>query len=353
VVNEGWPGRNSRELLETLGAQLQRHAPAVVCILVGVNDTWSRPRQLEAGAEDAGQDDRGLELRWRTGRLLALCLAALTGGEQTTQQVPSLLGSWAMIHRRIDFATGGRGNLDGRPMTWRQEGPWLEVHCPDTFHVVARLQGDDRAVRLVSTDAGAPEVVLERLENMVDGRIAAARRAIVEANQAFASTLLAPVLAATRDDDVWAVRLHRAARGVTAATGDVDLAQVHADWLLAHGQALDASVDPGSSETLDGTLEGVLSDHLRRSIALCRRRGTVPILVTYPYEWAFLSVHARVADELGVTLVEAGPKFVALARADPGARLFVADGHCSDLGYAHLAELVGSAVARALAARPH
>jgi lysophospholipase L1-like esterase len=348
VVNEGWPGRNSRDLLENLAAQLQRHTPAVVCILVGVNDTWSRPSLLPEGAEDAGRDDRGLRLRFRTGRLLTLCYAALTGREPAAVAPPSPVGSWAMIHRRIDFAADGSGSLDGQPMTWQQRGPWLEVRCPGHFHVVAHVEGDARALRLVPADAGASEIALQRLADMVDARIAAARRAVAEDNRGFAPTLLQPVLAATTDRDPWAPRLRRAALEIAAAVGDEAGQRTHGEWLRAHGEAA-AGAEPAAPAA--APLQGVLGEHLRRAVALCRRHGAAPILVTYPYEWDIHAAHARVAAELGVALVETDAAFAARRTAEPSVDLFVTDGHCNDAGYRLLAQLVAVAVGAALDGR--
>lgn len=348
VVNEGWPGRNSREVLENIGALLQRHTAALVCILIGVNDTWSRPGRLATGAEDAGRDDRGLHFRWRTARLLALCVDALTGEGQTAPPTPSLLGSWAMIHRRIDFVADGTGSLEGLPMTWRQEGPSVEIRASDQFHVIARVRGNHRMVQLEHARAGASAITLERLESMVDLRIAAARRAILESNHASAQMLVAPALAMTRDTDAWSVRVHRAALEVAASAGDDAAQQVHASWLSARGENLAMPGDAASAVEVDGTLEVVLAEHLRRTVAMCRRSGAEPILVTYPYEWEFLAVHARIAEELGVEVVQAGPVFADLARAEPATQFFIADGHCNDRGYAHLAELVAAAVTRVL-----
>lgn len=76
VVNAGWPGQNSRDVLWKIDAQLRTNRPAVVCVLVGLNDTWTRPARLDDAdlAASAG-DGSGWTLRFRTWRLLQLVLS--------------------------------------------------------------------------------------------------------------------------------------------------------------------------------------------------------------------------------------------------------------------------------------
>ncbi len=80
VVNAGWPGRNSRDALLHLEQQLRTHRPELVFVLVGLNDTWSRPEQLDLEAVASASPDDGprWQWRWRTGRLLQI---AFGGGE--------------------------------------------------------------------------------------------------------------------------------------------------------------------------------------------------------------------------------------------------------------------------------
>ncbi len=79
VVNRGWPGRNSSELLQRLPGMLLRERPDYVCILIGNNNRWSHaemnlpPPQLHTAS---GQDDQGWQWRWRTLRFLQLRYAA-------------------------------------------------------------------------------------------------------------------------------------------------------------------------------------------------------------------------------------------------------------------------------------
>lgn len=65
VVNAGWPGNNSWQVLESLPKLLATHHPKFVCVLVGINDTWSLPRPGVISAKDAeGQGTDGRSFRW-------------------------------------------------------------------------------------------------------------------------------------------------------------------------------------------------------------------------------------------------------------------------------------------------
>jgi lysophospholipase L1-like esterase/Tfp pilus assembly protein PilF len=71
VVNAGWPGQNSREALLRLEEQLETNQPRLVCVLVGLNDSWTRPSPVTE-ADLSERDSGGWAWRWRTLRLLHL-----------------------------------------------------------------------------------------------------------------------------------------------------------------------------------------------------------------------------------------------------------------------------------------
>jgi hypothetical protein len=81
VVNAGFPGRNSRGVLERIDAQLERVRPAFVCILVGLNDRWSHPERLDLSATPSASvsDDRAWRFELRTLRLWKLVLNQFRG----------------------------------------------------------------------------------------------------------------------------------------------------------------------------------------------------------------------------------------------------------------------------------
>ena len=69
VINGGWPGQTSREILLKLPAQLARHRPGVVCILAGMNDPWSRPERVRPEDLSSGADAEAFPLQVRLLRL--------------------------------------------------------------------------------------------------------------------------------------------------------------------------------------------------------------------------------------------------------------------------------------------
>ena len=205
-----------------------------------------------------------------------------------------------------------------------------------------------RMLQLVPVDRIATENSLERLSAMVDRRIGAARRALGDGEHALARMLLQPVLQATTDTDSWAARLHRAVREIMGGIGDDDARQAHENWLLAHHEPLDPRADGAPPDEPGQTFEGVLADHLRRAVTLCHRRGVLPILATYPYDWTLQTVHARVTGEQSAELADTWPVLRKLLTADPSSIWFVPDGHCNDAGYGQLAKVVAAAIDRAL-----
>lgn len=78
VVNAGWSGQDSREVLQRLDGQLRACSPERVYVLVGLNDYWNRPAGfvLPPDGRGAGPDPEAFPIRWRTGRLLRLLRGA-------------------------------------------------------------------------------------------------------------------------------------------------------------------------------------------------------------------------------------------------------------------------------------
>lgn len=74
VVNGGQSGQNSRDVLSRLDSQLAEFRPRVVCVLVGFNDSWSRPKPWSTDAEPV--DYSSYRFRWRLPRLLAWAVGA-------------------------------------------------------------------------------------------------------------------------------------------------------------------------------------------------------------------------------------------------------------------------------------
>ena len=73
VRNGGMPGQDSAFMLQRLPSLLQPETK-VLCVLMAFNDTWSRPARVDLAAIPPATDPAGFQWRWRTGRLVALCL---------------------------------------------------------------------------------------------------------------------------------------------------------------------------------------------------------------------------------------------------------------------------------------
>jgi hypothetical protein len=149
-VNEGYPGQTSRDVLARLGAQIARYRPDVVYVLVGTNDHYFRPAELEAGAESTTESS-GFPWRLRTRRLFLVLVEWLAGGRAERDAQRPFVGVWHTNTFEMEFAAdgtfrfgdnvwrwsldpAGRLNLaepDGRVVLveWHLEGPRLYVQC--------------------------------------------------------------------------------------------------------------------------------------------------------------------------------------------------------------------------------
>lgn len=97
VVNTGWPGQNSNDALRKLDAQLRDNRPVLVCVLLGLNDTWTRPERLEAS--DLGGAGDGWQLRFRTWRLVQILIGEYGGDEVVTagNELPGVARAVALM----------------------------------------------------------------------------------------------------------------------------------------------------------------------------------------------------------------------------------------------------------------
>jgi|GEM_PF-1582170 len=69
VVNCGYPGKNSAEMLQSLDYLLEQHAPEFVILLSGANDTWSKPKRVDLNTLDASSGVKRWQWKLRTLRL--------------------------------------------------------------------------------------------------------------------------------------------------------------------------------------------------------------------------------------------------------------------------------------------
>ena len=95
----------------------------------------------------------------------------------------------------------------------------------------------------------------------------------------------------------------------------------------------------------DGPVAATLADHLEQMVRYCRSHGAEPLLLTYPFHNDVLErAQRRAAQETGATLVDVTARFDQLLAEHAREEFFVPDGHCNDLGYRSIAEVVARAV---------
>jgi lysophospholipase L1-like esterase len=148
VVNAGWPGSTSREVLLAVKERLETVDPACVIVLVGVNDVWRAPALLgedeldrAAAASNETSSGGGFRLEWRTRRLLQLLLQPAE--ERPTAVLPeqvapsqleepapvaqdALVGRWRSNEGEMTLHADGTAELDGVAYRWTRRGPSVD-----------------------------------------------------------------------------------------------------------------------------------------------------------------------------------------------------------------------------------
>jgi lysophospholipase L1-like esterase/tetratricopeptide (TPR) repeat protein len=170
VVNRGWPGRNSREVLTTLEESLGTLRPQVVCILVGINDSWSRPAllQLPAGttpeattaAPTAGEP---FVFRMRLPRLIATFRSKdpfrdhVDASATRRDQVDTgfLVGSWASYSplMRLELRQDGSGSLDDARLRWTATEKRLTLQI-ENLPAIVYFWRDDGGTLVINRSPG-------------------------------------------------------------------------------------------------------------------------------------------------------------------------------------------------------
>jgi lysophospholipase L1-like esterase len=322
VVNGGFPGRNSHQLLERLEGQLTTHHPEFVCILVGLNDRWSHPKRWTG---DSTLADDGWRLEWRTLRL------------------------WRLLWQPRGVTTA------------REFEPILRADDP---RVLA-----DRSTAVETADLSAADLaaLAEMAAESAADRLPLLRRAAKAANSSPTTALRAAVLAALLTGD-----LERFTAEVTQGTAtDPDQLDGVLRELEVTGAAREAICDafaqplgwrhddgiwlhPGRGEhrahvTVDWQEVGPKAlatfenhkEHIKTAVAMCRSHGSLPLLIGYPNLTSFPDAFLLdAAKQAGIEFLPTLPAFAERQKADPNAVLFVADGHCNDAGYRIMAEVV-------------
>lgn len=183
VLNGGLPGRNSHDLVLHLRSQLSESRPAIVYVMVGANDGWSRPSRATP-AEVAHEGTAAFPWRWRTARLLALAHQALlgpsmvvpTGGPSLPSSPaavpppapspvgevrPELVGSWNYQGVTVKLEADGRLSYCGTALAWSVQGDEIVLvgPSPDTVQRI-RWNLRDGALHVSGGSLGKDAVLL-------------------------------------------------------------------------------------------------------------------------------------------------------------------------------------------------
>jgi lysophospholipase L1-like esterase len=166
VVNRGWPGNTSADVLRTLAAESATR-PAVVCVLVGVNDLSLRPARLTADEEAAAAGaSAAFPWRFRLGLLASLAWDLLRGGPAYStaaapaDAAPPFVGVWHVGSIELRLAPDGEASLGPYRYRWRQDGADLVLESeapPRMVRAAWRAAGG----KLLVTVPDAPELPFE------------------------------------------------------------------------------------------------------------------------------------------------------------------------------------------------
>jgi hypothetical protein len=452
VVNAGWPGQDSRRVLETLAARMQDYSPEIVCVVVGCNDRWNRPALLEF----ATQHQPGFRLEWRTGRLAKLVMRGIGALHDQPPPAADSTGiedaaprpqgpTEAMIATAGQLVREAGITLSTEPAQWQNEpdpstrddvyGARTNIENGDYNEAVARLQAarartpNEPQIRTLLVNAwtrlGKRELVEPELQQLRERHAADPSLTntwcLVEALRAAGQT--AECVQVAQDGvqrmplaaGLWSIiaytELTRDAEAASPAFRRCveltnGLRQDSASWVAGLGRCT-ATKDPANgarllvaSVLLQGRLEGfpwgsfqvaaaaavpkalmrdvialpdlddhgrsmlqaafaeiyeaapgewqqVLAAHLEAIDDVVTSFGARCIFGSYPFNGAQNQVVRNTAAARAIDFVAVSERFERELTTRRREELFVADGHCSDAGYAIMAEEIGRAVQRA------
>lgn len=155
VINCGWPGSTSGDLLAKLGEQLAAYRPRIVYVLTGCNDVW------RGRAGTAPPEDEGFRLELRTLRFFELVIHWWSTGGNTQGTVvredAPFLGEWHAGPLSMHFLPDGRVESESGHMTWSADGPALVLVDPGKqLRIEATWQIEDDRLVLASAVWPAP-----------------------------------------------------------------------------------------------------------------------------------------------------------------------------------------------------
>lgn len=141
VINCGWAGRDSGTVLKLLPDQLQRFRPDYVCVLVGINDQWTR------GTEVSELDfDNSFPIVWRTGRFIDIMMA----GRLDRYENAPFVGVWNMEGTEFRFEADGSLSSADQDSKWLLRDGELIVIMESDLEVVVDWEIKDDKLHLNS-----------------------------------------------------------------------------------------------------------------------------------------------------------------------------------------------------------
>ncbi|MEM7200317.1 MAG: GDSL-type esterase/lipase family protein [Planctomycetota bacterium] len=329
VLNHGWPGKSSRDVLAQLDADLTELRPRIAYVLCGANDHWGRPELLELETSDrdpATPPVGGFRLEWRTRRFAAWVIGKLRRASKPFD-----------AHRAVAERIA------------RQRRSWRAA--PDTVRGTALVAG------LVDVDDEAlcREIIAEVLEQHPDSGPAHAHAAwrycmlgdVTSAQRTTARAVnLLPAAHPLRGKLLRTQALLLARHDPTAALGAADAAAA-----ANGGAGLDReAVFQIMVELIPPGVLQVYEAHLRQAVERCRAVGTEAVLLSYPNAAPRLERSIRrVATTTGSDWIDMAARFAARIDGQPRDQFFIPDGHCNDRGYGVMAAIVADDAAARLA----
>lgn len=438
VINGGYAGRNSSDVLAVLDHLLERNQPRAVCVLIGTNDQWrAATRYVDTPPKQV--DDTGFVWRWRTKRLLVWAFGnrgeteyahVQAANEAAGATEPSKPKVRPRPERRpsgfISTAPGRKMLTDGDPegaIQYCREAIELEATNTPMFYDLlawASIEAGDHASARQAVDELQALYDANPTDQIV-GSLAMAIQRLGDADQSLEFCQDAVQRHPESPNLWWLLCQHhtiqrnleeaeRAAQKYFELTDgqtsrmrgavyrnlfkvwrehDVDKAIRFAALALSEGSP-QPSVETllrlslFSQVTMERAVKAVegleLSDEHRAALAesftrvyggggdrmidvyaenlaviirKVKRAGAVPVVVTYPMDIPLIrAAQIRVAAAEQARLVDLTAHFLGLQKGMPPKEYFetyfVADGHCNDLGYRIMGELVAAELRKVL-----
>ena len=328
VVNEGYPGRNSRQILVRLAAQLERHHPNYVLLLVGLNDRWSRPALLDLEADPDAQvaAGNGFRFEFRTLRLWRWLRGKLAS-RAPTSFAPSLASD---DPARVRDAATRDVNPPSDPGALAARVDALDLGAPGSAlpDLRAAARARDGIVPLTSLRAAVLAFALTGARERFGDEVRAGRALDPKDLHTVLESLSATGVTRNAIADVFAEALgwrHEDGIWIHPETSE-QRAFVDIDW---------QDVGPEALAAFD-----VHRAHLIQAVGLCRNHGAIPLILGYPNRTSFPDEFlADIATAVDVDFLSTVTAFESRLASDPQADLFVSDGHCTDLGYGLMAQV--------------